>query len=340
MKRVMIVTNSLTGGGAERSMNLVSNELTLRGWPVALVPINESDSDLITPRCEVFPLNRKWQGSVFGTFLSFLKFITIVRSWKPDVLVLNCDLPELYGAFLPKKPNIVVVEHTNHAWFSRKSLGKMIRRTLRFRQAKWVAVSSHLTIWPDGDLPTKVLQNPLTPSPNVAQRSGVNPGLKRLIYIGRLSPEKQPKRMLEIGQRSQTEILIIGDGAMRDFLQEEATRTGIKATFSGYVLNPWALVQQGDLLIVPSAWEGDGLVVIEGMEKRIPVLLSDIPDFRRFGLPEINYCKTEADFVARINQYQEDLGSLVVPEDVTRSILASRSPEIVGEAWENFLKSI
>jgi glycosyltransferase involved in cell wall biosynthesis len=321
-------------------MNLVSNELTFRGWPVALVPINESESDLITPRCEVFPLDRKWQGSVFGTFSSFLKFISIVRSWKPDVLVLNCDLPELYGAFLPKKLKIVIVEHTSHAWFSRKSIGKMIRLTLRFRQAKWVAVSSHLRIWPGGDLPRNVLQNSLAPSLEVVQRSGVNSGLKRLIYIGRLSPEKQPKWMLEIGHRSQTEILIIGDGSMRDLLQEEAIKKEIKATFSGYVLNPWALVQQGDLLIVPSAWEGDGLVVIEGLEKRIPLLLSDIPDFRRFGLPEANYCKTEDDFVARVNQFHEDLDQLVVSEKITKSILASRSPEVVGEAWEAFLMSI
>ena len=36
----MVVTNSLAGGGAERSMNLLVNELASRGMALSLVPIN------------------------------------------------------------------------------------------------------------------------------------------------------------------------------------------------------------------------------------------------------------------------------------------------------------
>ena len=96
----MLVTNSLTGGGAERAMNLLSIELLNRGWSTALVPINAGGQDQVIPLCDVFPLERPWNGSLASTFKSVIKFNQVVRSWRPDVVILNCDLPELLGALL------------------------------------------------------------------------------------------------------------------------------------------------------------------------------------------------------------------------------------------------
>ena len=341
MKRIMILTNSLTGGGAERSMNLVCNELTLRGWPVSLVPINSSETDLIVPTCEVFPLNRKWQGGIVDTLSALRKFHAISRSWKPDVVILNCDLPELFGALLLKKNKRVVVEHSNPAWTTRMNFGKIVRRILRIQAATWVSVSSHIQIWPSGLEPYAVLQNPLPSSTEVIQDIGTTSHLQRLVYIGRLaSVQKRPEWMLKIGALTGIEVLMIGEGSIMQALRNEARIIHPGTDFAGYVRDAWSLVQSGDLLIVPSAWEGDGLVVIEGLKRGIPMLLSDIPDFQRFDLPSKNYCQNVDDFVARINIYRENLTSLVVPEDVKDSILSLRSLDAVGDAWEIFLNSI
>ena len=162
MKRVMIVTNSLTGGGAERAMNLVINELSERGWITALVPINSGASDLVEPICEIFPLERIWQGSLLNTVRAILNFNKKVNLWKPDVIVLNCDLPELFGALLLSRRKIVVVEHINRPWITRKWLGLAVRKLLRSRKAIWVAVSPHLTIWPLKKTPQAILLNPIS----------------------------------------------------------------------------------------------------------------------------------------------------------------------------------
>lgn len=336
MQRVMIVTNSLTGGGAERSMNLVSNELTKRGWPIALVPINSSEPDLIAPTCEIFATNRQWRGSLFGTISALVKFNRAVYSWKPNVIILNTDLPELFGALLFRKQVLVVVEHSSTPWINRVRLGKVVRRILSRRGALWVAVSSHLQIWPTRQSPLAVLQNPLTVS-GESTSMAIGLYLRRLVFIGRLSPEKRPDILLSIGAGVGTDIEIIGDGLMRETLQEVAKVEKLKVEFTRQVRDPWSHVGSGDLLIVPSAYEGDGLVVIEGMQHGIPMLLSDIPDFRRFALPERNYCQNVDDFVERIHQYRDDLGSLIIPENICRSLLASRSLESVGDTWESFL---
>ena len=45
MKRVMIVVNSLSGGGAERSMNILAGSLIECGLTVDLVAVNDGDLD-------------------------------------------------------------------------------------------------------------------------------------------------------------------------------------------------------------------------------------------------------------------------------------------------------
>ena len=45
--KIVLVTNSLSGGGAERAINLASNSLMNLGLDVFLIPINQSSEDLV-----------------------------------------------------------------------------------------------------------------------------------------------------------------------------------------------------------------------------------------------------------------------------------------------------
>lgn len=127
---------------------------------------------------------------------------------------------------------------------------------------------------------------------------------------------------------------------MLNELSETATRRNIDVTFSGQVLEPWIRITEGNLLITPSEYEGDGLVVIEGLQKSIPMLLTDIPDFRRFGFPEHNYCTDVAEFVERISLFHDNLEGLVIPIEISKPILSSRSLRAVGDSWEKCLNDI
>lgn len=333
----MIVTNSLSGGGAERSMNLLSNELTKRGWPVSLIPINSGPNDRVAPICEVFPLNRRWNDGFLGTASALKKFHRIVKLWEPDILVLNCDLPELFGAFLFGNTNLVAVEHSSFSWNQRQMLGKIVRKILMFRKVTWVAVSSHLNIWPSKGLPSKVLQNPVAvagPIRTWEHASSIN----RLVYIGRFSPEKRPKMALDLASVESMRVVMIGDGILREQLVNQANNELINSVFVGHVDDPWLEIQSGDLLIVPSAFEGDGLVVLEGLQQNVPMLLADIPDLRRFGLPEKNYCANLSDFSLRIREFKGNIEGLKVPVFLTEHLLLERNLDVIGALWETFLK--
>ncbi|TRZ86141.1 MAG: glycosyltransferase [Streptomycetaceae bacterium] len=344
MKRVMFVTNSLTGGGAERSMNLVTNELTYRGWPIALVPINAGPVDQITPVSDIFPLERQWRGSFASTIKALWNFNQVVNLWKPDVIVLNCDLPELFGVCIFSSQKLVAVEHINFPWITRKRFGRFVRKALEIRKITWVAVSSHLTIWPNHETPLRVLLNAIASETNSVtsnpDRTASIFRLKRLVFIGRLAEQKRPDWVLEISSQTQLPVEIIGDGLMINELAETATANNLEIAFRGQVVNPWSLVREGDLLIVPSQYEGDGLVVIEALHYGIPILLADTPDFRRFGFPESNYCLEISDFVRQINYSRNNVNNLLIPEELSKSLLSSRSLKMVGDSWEEFLDHI
>ena len=340
----MIVTNSLTGGGAERSMNLVANELTRRGLTVALVPINAGPSDQVLPLCEVFPLARQWRGSLVATLTSFWNFNRLVEEWKPDLIVLNCDLPEFFGAFLFSRQKLIVVEHVNHPWITRQTFGRVVRKVLELRKTTWVAVSAHLKVWPNHRKPLRILLNPIVFKSLLEvsdwQTTEKPQKLVRLIFIGRLAEQKRPDWVLEIVAQAKLPVEFMGDGPMLEQLRNTATYKNLQATFSGQVLNPWLAVQEGDLLVVPSKYEGDGLVVIEALHHKIPILLADIPEFRRFALTNSNYCTDVDQFVKQITLFQDNLNDLLIPESLSVRLLNSRSLQSVGDAWEDFLAAI
>lgn len=336
----MIVTNSLTGGGAERSMNLLANELTSRGWPIALVPINAGETDFIEPECEVFPIGREWRGSAFNTLSAIIKFNKVISNWKPDVLILNCDLPEMFGAFTSHHAKLIVIEHSSIPFITRLRVGKVVRKILTLRGVTWVAVSTHFKIWPTNQKPTAILQNSLGFSESNTMQNQISSQIKRLVYVGRLSPEKHPEVMIALAQHLKLPTEIIGDGFLRKSLEEESLAEKPEVTFHGFLHQPWMVLKSGDLLIIPSELEGDGLVVIEGMLANLPILLSDIPDFHRFKLPEKHYCKDLDGFISKINEYRDNLEALVVSPSIKESIIQERSPTAIGQSWVNFLVAL
>ena len=127
---------------------------------------------------------------------------------------------------------------------------------------------------------------------------------------------------------------------MRPELEEKIKIEKLPITFEGQVTDPWEIIKSGDLLIVPSEYEGDGLVVIEGLANRVPILVADIPDFQRFNLPEHFYCQNTKMFVDTIGEFSHKLEELVPSPEIVESVLSQRSIGQVGNAWETFLNSL
>jgi glycosyltransferase involved in cell wall biosynthesis len=336
----LFITNSLSGGGAERAINIAVNELSNKKILVGLLVINDGPQDLYAPKVPTFEINRKWQGGVFSLILAFMKTYVMVARLKPKILILNCDLPEFIGAFLFGPWKLVVVEHVTKPWSDRLVLGKLIRRILRIRNSSWVVVSDHLKPWLSEDIATEHIPNAIYEQgeSNVNQVICGNE-IGRLVFIGRLTKnQKQPQWMLDISEISKLPVAFYGDGLYREDLISDSKIRNLDAKFHGFVFNPWSEISSGDLLIVPSAWEGDGLVVVEALSRGVPILLNSVPDLARFKLPEKHYCKDPDDFASRILLYKNNLKGLVAGNEIAHKIVSGRNPENVATRWINFFR--
>lgn len=342
MEKVFVVTNSLTGGGAERAMNLVCAELskkTQRYYQITLVPINQGKNDLVNPNCRVLPIERKWRGTLRDTLFSYTKFIFLIVREKPRVIILNCALPELFACLIPLKTRFVVVEHSRNPWLGREYLGRVIRRILKLRKSTFVAVSAHLEIWSLPGVKTRIIPNPVFQVTNYPKKTNENL-IKRLVFVGRLAIDKNPQAFIEILCRLRYPGLVIGDGVLMEEIKKESVNKFLDVQFTGHSLEPWKLFAQGDLLIVPSKSEGDGLVIAEAVLGGYPLLASQISEFQKFHLSEFSYCGTEEAFIARIKEFSKRIDELI-PSALAVSLLKNeRGIEVIGKSWKELLQQL
>lgn len=337
--KVTLVTNSLSGGGAERSMNLLGNLLLRMNYEVNIIAINRSNEDYVKNDCQVYSLNRIWLSGLWNTIFSAIKFNLLIKKLHPDILILNCDLPELFGCLTLRKIKLLVIEHSYMPWAKRKQLGKLVRFFLNLRGAKWASVSKELHIWPLDSKPEYFLPNLVT---NFSQNKALAFGnhLRRLVFIGRLSNEKSPFKFIDISQHTNIPAVIIGDGPLRNEIELSVSEKKLSIELLGNVMNPWELLLPGDLLVIPSASEGDGLVLLEALSLSVPILISRISSFSELKLPHENYCLELAEFCESIEKYRNKLSDLVVEKDLTEEIISSRSEKLVLNLWQQCLSNI
>ena len=115
-------------------------------------------------------------------------------------------------------------------------------------------------------------------------------GTFKIGFIGRLAKEKGIYLLLEAfrafitdNQHVNTELHIVGSGELDPQQLENAALSDLsnKITFHGYSDAPFTLLKHVDLLVVPSQFEGFGLVYYEALERGHMVLASNLPVFRK-----------------------------------------------------------
>lgn len=116
-------------------------------------------------------------------------------------------------------------------------------------------------------------------------RLGLAPDRRRIVYSGRLVPEKRVEVLLEAfarmaGARPQWDVLILGDGAERAALQAAvAPELADRVKWAGFVGNPdeLAATYHGcDVLALPSDYEPWALVINEAVACGLAVVCTDV----------------------------------------------------------------
>lgn len=98
-----------------------------------------------------------------------------------------------------------------------------------------------------------------------------------LIYVGRLSDEKQIDHIRPVLERvPNTRLIVVGDGPARPYLERHFA--GLPAKFMGYMRGERLseAYASADIFVFPSRLETFGLVVVEAMAAGLPVVASRV----------------------------------------------------------------
>jgi glycosyltransferase involved in cell wall biosynthesis len=176
-------------------------------------------------------------------------------------------------------------------WYSRlaRSSGRgALRRiveTLGLRAADGVIVTTpelgaHVTKRIGGArvhlIPNGVDTARFAPKPRPARRA------RNVLYVGRLSPEKNLGSIVEaaarLAGRFELHLTFVGDGPARAALEAEAHRREVAAEFVPVVEHRQvpAFLTAADAFVLPSYTEGHPKILLEAMSAGVPCIASDV----------------------------------------------------------------
>jgi len=129
--------------------------------------------------------------------------------------------------------------------------------------------------------------DPPTPSPEAGRAALRTLGLERhgpvIAMVGRAVPQKGIDVLLEAFPRvlvayPAARLVIVGDGPQRPALERRARRLGLgeAVLFTGWVDRAANLLSACEVVVIPSRWEGFGMVALEAMAAGRPIVASRV----------------------------------------------------------------
>ena len=189
----------------------------------------------------------------------------------------------LVGYYAYNNIKKIATEHNFHN-DDKKYMSKVISSIKDFDY--FVVVSNNLKKFYDsriGDTNCVYIPNVIDSLP--VRRSKLNN--KNIITIGRLSPEKGQKDLIDVfkivnTKLPKTKLFIIGDGPLKDKLKNYAKnlKLGDKVIFTGFLNDKEKekYIFDSSVFVLPSYTESFGLVLIEAMSYGLPCIAFDSSD--------------------------------------------------------------
>ena len=309
--RICHITKATGVAGSEKHLLTLLESLDKAKYQVAIILLVERDKPLDDY------VRRFEEGGVQVKQVLIRRDVDPLLVWRLYQLVRegNYDLvhthlihADLYGALAAKcagVPIIVSTKHNDNAFRHHPFYAFLDRLASKFAD-KIIVISDHLkrffdeTEGLDRAKMTRIHygldaawvedQSSRTTRPiSVQEELGVPPDTPLVGIIARLNPQKGHTYLLAafaevVESLPEARLLIVGDGNLRGDLERQTRELRItrRVTFTGWRDDIRRTMADLDLLILPSLWEGFGLVLLEAMMMGKPVVASRVS-----AIPEI-----------------------------------------------------
>jgi len=325
-------------GGLARVVSSVSKELVADGWDVNVVTADHPDTPEYELDGKVKVHRVKNQTDTMPDFLSWVSRLNIgilqcaikLHTENPfsivhahDWMVTDAGWTMKMGFGLPMVSTIHATEagrmHGIH-----NDLQRYIHQVeWRLTYESWQVIVNSLHMQNELQYHFNLPSNKITVIPNGTDPDNfklefnrqhlrntlASPSERIVLYVGRLVNEKGVQVLLDAAPKvlaayAETKFLIVGTGYYLDQLKNQASALGIEkhVNFLGYVsdIDLRKLYNIADIVCIPSLYEPFGIVALEAMAAKVPVVTSNAG-----GLAEFVEHK-----VTGITTYAGDSGSL------------------------------
>jgi glycosyltransferase involved in cell wall biosynthesis len=297
--RIVQIIPTLDRGGAEKQMTLLACAMARLGFEVEVVVLTRTGplEDLLRrANVPIHFINKRFKFDPFAYFRLKRK----LRELKPDVVHTWIFAANAYGrlaAIRTRVPVVIAGERCVDQWKSKHEL--LIDRWLT-KRTQLIATNSTgvCDFYEKNGIPPDrfvVIPNGVDASDVQAideaeflKRTGLPPGTRRVVAVGRLWPQKRYKdliwavELLDAARGGDTHLCIVGDGPQRDQLEfyRDKVELAHRVHFLGHREDVAQLLPHFDCFWIGSGYEGQSNGLMEAMQSGVPAVASDIPGNR------------------------------------------------------------
>lgn len=218
----------------------------------------------------------------------------VIKDYQPDIIHAHDFRASIIATRVTKKVPIISHLHNNSPWLKNYGIKSFLYGATCKRYTRIITVSNSVfDEFVFGDKyknKLAVLGNPINIKEiqEKARKSCMEETFD-IGFCGRLTRQKNPFMLLDIIAEVKKDIpnirtAIIGDGELREDFIKKIAEKSLKENIIlyGFQENPYSLMKQCKMLLLPSLWEGFGLVAVEALALGVPVVCSNVG-----GLPNI-----------------------------------------------------
>jgi glycosyltransferase involved in cell wall biosynthesis len=295
--RVLYVINSFSAGGAERYLLNLSDYMIGSQNTVCVVSLSRSSvdnavnlkHDFIRIGCKAYTLS-EYGGNIF---LKWAHLIKIVKNFKPDII--HSHLPRadlLVGHVKLFFPKIIWVSTVHDAYDKDKFNGYWVFPFVKYiwkLSSGFIAVSDHVKLWIEKKYGVssdnvQVIFHGVNVF-NKAKEKKIHDSKIILGCLSRYEPRKGIITLIKMMPRiinNNPSVMLLIAGSDPDkysiYLQDKINSMSLQNNIKlvGFQEDPYNFLEDVDIFTHASKSEGFGLVIIEAMSMKKPVVASNI----------------------------------------------------------------
>ncbi len=297
-RRISLLIHALTGGGAERQICSLANHLAKHSFETTLITLDREGHDRYALHSSVVRIgldqmqtSRSNWDALFANRQRILAVRDAIRRSQPDCVISFCDKMNMVAiaACQPLQVPLVISERSDPrgqilAWYW-EAARRWLYPKCTVCVAQTASVADYLFKIVGQRALIEVIPPGIEPPPDFNTSTSRSDTQQTLLYVGRLSVEKAPDRLLlawsQIAAKHPSwKLAMVGEGPLETQLKNFclAQNLGHQVEFLGWQTDVWTRLKLAHAFVLPSHYEGFPGALLEAMYAKLAIVATDCAD--------------------------------------------------------------